>query len=253
MESLLFTAGVATLALGGAMVVLASNVVRHNRRREAARVQLLSALAFPDGAPIDTSAPDASFAFDTFQTGEVPDNHSVATGSLFVEPAKSGASSRRAIVLAALGVVLTVLVGAYKWSAGTKTIASEPAASTTTSVVQTLPTTPPDLRVELLALDHRMTPGALLVTGRVRNPMQASALRDLVAVVHFVDGTGRVLMTVRAPVKGQMLNGGESADFSAAATNATNADRYRVEFYTGASDPIPLIDRRQTESAARSQ
>ena len=51
MESLLVAAGLASLALGSVMTFIAWRIVRVNRHRESARVQLLSQLAFPGGLP----------------------------------------------------------------------------------------------------------------------------------------------------------------------------------------------------------
>jgi hypothetical protein len=51
MESFLIAVGVTSFVLGAAMILFAWNVVRQNRRRETARLELLSGLAFPEGAP----------------------------------------------------------------------------------------------------------------------------------------------------------------------------------------------------------
>ena len=56
MDSLLITTGLTLFALGAAMTWFAWSIVRQNRRREAARVALLSDLAFPDGAPVVSPA-----------------------------------------------------------------------------------------------------------------------------------------------------------------------------------------------------
>src|SRR5262245_1562350 len=251
MESLLFATGLTSFVLGGAMTVFASRVVRQNRRREAARVQLLSALAFPDGMPDDRSGPDVAFHFDELEADEFRRDQPLAASSLFVEPEKSEASSRRALVLAALFLVMTAIVGAYRWFGGTTAASSESAVSAT--AVATSPVTSPDPRVELLVLEHRSTPAALLVTGRIRNTIHAAPLHDVVAMVHIVDRTGRILTTVRVPVTDAVLDAGESADFSAAVANAPNGDRYRVEFHAREGESIPQIDRRQTESGSRSE
>ena len=51
MEFFLIIAAAAAIALGAAMTWVAWRIISENRGREAARVQLLSNLAFPDGAP----------------------------------------------------------------------------------------------------------------------------------------------------------------------------------------------------------
>src|SRR3954468_14434228 len=51
MEPLVIAAGLTSLALGIAMTFIAWRIVRDNRERETARVQLLSELAFPPESP----------------------------------------------------------------------------------------------------------------------------------------------------------------------------------------------------------
>jgi hypothetical protein len=276
MDSVLFATGLISFALGAAMILFAWGVVRQNRRREAARMELLTGLAFPDGlpnAPADV-APDAGrfskggdsgvesprrtagiFAIDEFRADEFPSEQSVPPETLFSEPEKSGAASRRTIALAAVAVVMTIGIGTYRWFAGTTASAAPApaeAAAAATTVAVTPPEAPADPRVELLALNHSATPAAFLVTGRVRNPAGGAPLHDVVAVVHVLDRADRVLMTVRTPVKRGALNAGEWSDFSASASKATNVARYRVEFNARELQSIPQIDRRQTEPGSRS-
>jgi hypothetical protein len=261
MDSVLFATGLISFALGAAMILFAWGVVRQNRRREAARMELLTGLAFPDGvpnAPADV-APDAGrtagiFAIDEFRADEFASEQSLPAETLFGEPEKSGAASRRTIALAAVAVVMTIGIGTYRWFAGTPASAAPaPAeAAPATTVAVTPPEAPADPRVELLALNHSATPAAFLVTGRVRNPAGGAPLHDVVAVVHVLDRADRVLMTVRTPVKRGALNAGEWSDFSASASKATNVARYRVEFNARERQSIPQIDRRQTEPGSRS-
>ena len=269
MDSLLFAAGLTSFGLGAAMTVFAWNIVRQNRRREVARTALLSGLAFPDGVPdagpppsVDEVVvemprrPSGIFAVDDFRGDEFRSEQSLPSEALFSEPEKSGAASRRTVALAAVAVVMTIGIGTYRWFAGTTaTAAAEPAppASATTVAVTTPVEVPADPRVELLALNHSVTPAAFLVTGRVRNPTGGAPLHDVVAVVHVRDRAGRVLMTVRAPVRRAVLNGGEWADFSASASKATNVARYRVEFSARERESIPQIDLRQTGTASPSE
>ena len=251
MDSLLFAGGLTTFGLGAAMTVFAWTVMRRNRRRETARAALLSGLAFPGGMPVDAvddALPDTGgmFSADQFRRGPSLDSGtSLDLGTLFSEPEKSGAASRRTMALAAVGLLMTTVAGTYWWFASSSTSAtSEPAplASTTTVAVTPPPAAP--ARIELLALNHAATRAAFVVTGRIRNPVDATPLHDVVAVVYLVDGAGRVLMTVRAPLKRPVLNGGESSEFAAPASRATNVARYRVEFHAKERESLPQIDLR---------
>jgi hypothetical protein len=257
MDSLMFATGLTTLALGGAMTLMAWRVVLQNRRQAAARVELLSALAFPDAARSDTSGSDASFHNHEFEVDEFQREQPIATNALFAEPAISGAASRRTIALAAVGLVMVLLVGAYKWFAGpTASVPSTATAATTSTVAPpraaAAATATADPRVELMALEHTVTTDELLVTGRVRNPAGGTPLHDVVAVVTIKDGAGRALTSARASVTPAVLNAGESSDFAVAAARAANAGGYSVSFDSRERHTIPHIDRRRAASSSPS-
>ena len=245
MDSLFFASGLTSLGLGAAMTVFALTIVRQNRRREAARVVLLSGLAFPANVPADVAADDnRPFLADEFRR-----EPAIADEPLFQEPQPSGAASRRTMVVGSVFLIVMTGVGSYKWFAGANTRATPAArsvASATTVAVTQSAEAAADPRVELLALDHATTRTAFLVTGRVRNPVGSAPLHDAIAVVHLLDGAGRVLMTVRAPIKRNVLRAGDSSEFSAAAARATNVARYRVEFRGSDGQSVPQIDLRQT-------
>lgn len=253
MESLLFAAGMTTFASGAAMSLFAWNVIRQNRRREDARVTLLSGRAFPvevrPDAVTDAGLDDGRWLFPVDEFRSEPP---LATGTLFTEPEKSGAASRRTVALAGVCLVLAIVFGTYRWlthdNDGSGTAVSEPVASATMVSMTPPVKAPADPRVELLSLSHRATTSAFLVTGRIRNQAGGAPLQDVVAVVHLIDPAGRVFMTVRAPIKGAALNAGEGSDFSATAARTTNVARYRVEFQTKARDVIPHFDLRQQAS-----
>ena len=320
MDSLLITTGLTSLVLGAAMTWFAWSIVRQNRRREAARVALLSGLAFPDGAPVvspaapgeshraaavrgasetenDTGSlfpqyfgarkktPGVVFHADELRPGlpaadvdliasrafasdEFPSEsatpieqstpiewtsaieRATTTETLFREPEKSGAASRRTIALAGVCVVLAIAVGTYKV---VSTTVAPPAAGAATAPAPAPPATVPEARVELLALDHASTPAGLVVTGRLRNPADAASLHDVVAVVDVLDQTGRVLTTARASIGRANLNAGESSDFTVATAKTADVARYRVVFHARERQSIPQIDRRPATPTSQSE
>ena len=259
MDSLLITTGLTSFVLGAAMTWFAWSIVRQNRRREAARVALLSGLAFPDGAPVVSPAADVDLiAFRALASDEFPSEsatpieqatidrtsaieRATTIEMLFREPEKSGAASRRTIALAGVCVVMGIAVGTYK--VVSTTVAPPPAAAAT-APAPAPPATAPEARVELLALDHASTPAGLVVTGRLRNPADAASLHDVVAVVDVLDQTGRVLTTARASIGRANLNAGESSDFTVATAKTADVARYRVVFHARERKSVPQIDRR---------
>lgn len=291
MDSLLITTGLTLFALGAAMTWFAWSIVRQNRRREAARVVLLSGLAFPDGAPVVSPAARGEshraaadrgasvFHVDEFRHGlpaadvdlmasraftsdEFPSEsaapiermnaieRATTIETLFREPEKSGAASRRTIALAGVCIVLGIAVGTYK--VVSTAVASAPAAAAPAPAAAP-PATAPEARVELLALDHASTPAGLVVTGRLRNPADAASLHDVVAVVDVLDQTGRVLTTARASIGRANLNAGESSDFTVATAKTADVARYRVVFHARERKSVPQIDRRPATPTSQSE
>jgi hypothetical protein len=236
MEIFLIVAAAASLALGGAMTWVAWRIISENRGRESARVQLLSNLAFPDGPP----PPEPSW--DEFVSEDAaPSAATSAAPALFDEPVRSAPGSRRAVALAAVGVVMLAAVSTYAWFHGDSAAAPEarsaPAAAS--------PSAAHAAHVDLLALDHRLTRRfEFVVNGRVRNPAGGESLRDLIAVVEVFDRSDRVIATVSAPVESSVLRAGESASFSVEASQVPGIARYRIEFRVNGRDAVPHVDLR---------
>ena len=270
MDSLLITIGLTSFAVAAAMTWFAGNIVRQNRRREAARVTLLSGLAFPDAAPVDSPASDVdliasrALATDEFLSESESEiatpierttaiERATTIETLFLEPEKSGAGSRRLIALAAVCGVLTIAVGTYKVFSGDGAPPASAAVTVPVPAPAAPPVTAPEARVELLALDHASTPAGLVVTGRLRNPADGRSLHDVVAVVDVLDRTGRVLTTARASIGRATLNAGESSDFTVATAKTRDVARYRVVFHARERESVPQIDRRPSTPTSQSE
>jgi len=267
MEPLVIAAGLTSLALGIAMTFIAWRIVRDNRERETARVQLLSELAFPpapESPPLDRHAAasdeaaasdlEERFDMDAFLsetelravTHRVPppiengaDTPSAQQTTLFEAPPASGAPSRRRIAFAAVALVVMLAVATYAWVYGETASAARQEAATSV----TLPATS-EPQLELLTLRHSLTPEAFVVTGRVRNQASAAPLGDLVAVVNVFDRTDRLINTTRAFIEDSALAPGESSSFTVSVPGVPDVRRYRVEFRVNGKDPIPHIDLR---------
>ncbi len=254
MESFLVAGSLTSLALGAAMAAFAWNVIRANQRREAARVELLTSRAFPDDvAPPASTTRTAieSFGTDEFlsedatdvnrlfsQPEEVSSEQATPVETLFSEPEPSGATARRRNSFAAVAVVVTIVISMYAWLHSVSAPSQPPA-------VAAAPSTPRELRVELLALEHaRTSPSTFVVRGRLRNPGDVGPLRDLVAVVEVFDAAGRVLATLRAPLDRTLLDAGESSAFSVTTPDGSDVAKYRVEFQVNGREQIPHVDLR---------
>jgi hypothetical protein len=245
MEFLLIAAAVGSFALGGAMTWFAWGVIRTNRSREAARVQLLSSLAFPQGPPV---AAHLSVA-DELGTDEFGSEDAAPSARLFTESPGSGAVPRRAIALAAVGIVMLAAVTIFTWmhSATSADPVAQPVAGAAPGGAAR------ELPLELLTLHHSATSAGFVVNGKLRNPARGETLHDVVAVVDVFDPGGRVVTTARVPIGSSELGAGESATFSVALPGASSISRYRVEFQINGRDPIPHVDLRAVAANTKSE
>lgn len=253
MDTFLVAGSLISLALGAAMALFAWSVIRANQRREAARVQLLSSLAFPDEVPLPATAPVLTrvaaidtagadeFLSEEDEESEEQEEDALSTttaDTLFSEPPKSSAAARRRTSFAAVAVAVTMVISMYAWVNSV----SAPAESTAVTVE---PSAPRPTRVELLALTHdRKSASTFVVSGRLRNPGDGEPVRDLVAVVEVFDAAGRVLATVRAPLDLPALDPGASSLFSVTAQGVNDVAKYRVEFHGNGDQPIAHVDLR---------
>jgi len=245
MEFLLIAAAVASFVLGGAMTWFAWGVIRENRSREAARVQLLSNLAFPQGPPVAAQLTIT----DELGSGEFESEAPGMAEGLFGRPPAPGAASRRTVALAVVGLAMMAAVSAFAWMHG----ASAADSSAPTAAEPRSAAVRHDFPLELLTLYHSVTSAGFVVSGRLRNPVRGAALRDVVAVVDVYDPDGRVVTTARVPIGSSELGAGESATFSVALPGAPNIARYRVEFQVNGHDPIPHVDLRAAATSPKSE
>jgi hypothetical protein len=235
MEFFLIAAATLALALGGVMTWVAWRIIAENRGREAARVQLLSNLAFPQGPPVAAQLTVADEAgTDAFYSEEA-----ASAAPLFRESAASGVTPRRTVALAAVGILMMLAVATFAWIHG-----AAPADPPARTSADPAPPARHDQPLELLTLHHSATSAGFVVSGRLRNPVRGEPLRDVVAVVDVFDPDGRVMTSTRVPIGTAALGAGESATFSVALPGAPNIARYRVEFQINGGDPIPHVDLR---------
>ena len=174
MDSLLVTTGLTSFGLGAAMTLFAWSIVRQNRRREAARVALLSGLAFPDGAPAVSPAADVDLiASRAFASDEFPSESAtpIAQGSAIDRTSAnerattsrcSSASRRNQAQRRGARSPLPRCASSWRLSSertgGSITVAPGGARPPRRGTTAAPTATAPEPRVELLALDHARRP-----------------------------------------------------------------------------------------------
>jgi hypothetical protein len=97
--------------------------------------------------------------------------------------------------------------------------------------------------LELLLLDHISNGSHLAIRGIVQSPVNASTMRDIVAVAYLFDRNGGHLGVARAPVVETVLEPGAASRFEIPVPDAQDVGRYRVTFQIGLT-PVPHVDRR---------
>lgn len=260
MDTVLVIVTGVSLTLAGVMALLLFRVVREERLRSGARVQLLEELA-AGGAPMPAevatlqetqvpsflqstktvSAPRSEPAAKTRRAvvdlplREEPTAHIEVDGvhELFQEDYERSPWPRRFAVIGSLAAVLTLAV--FGWSqmrggGGTTGTPSAVAAA--------------ELPLELLSLRHSREGNTLTVTGLVQNPKGAGALSNVQATL-FVFGPGGTFITSgRAPLDFTSLTPGDESPFVIRVPVSSDVARYRVGFRGPDDRVVAHVDRR---------
>ena len=225
------------IAVAAALSVGLWALVRERRAREAARVQLLQELAFP--GPLAQPAPLSSAgAWDI----EFESERETADGAMFSHEVAPGVPSRRWLAIVGVSLLVAATVGVYAFGHRSRpaSLSSAPAEKSPAQAATGVSRGP----IELVALQHEMRAGRLVVTGALRNPADAAPLTNVEAVVDLFDRSDHVLATERTRIDRDLLAPGASATFSVAMPNVAGTARYRVEFRLGGRDALPHVDRR---------
>jgi hypothetical protein len=229
MEITLIVVTLLSLAIAGAMSIVAWRVAAEERRRSEARVAALA-------ADIRSSDVDIDLPLET-AVAEVP-----TSGNMFTYIQPVTALPRLATVILAgvlvvgAGAALLVALGR---SGDVATNAVAKPVATAESQAAAPPTTAKAL--ELVALGHERDRDRLTVRGIIRNPVGGSPVNQLTAVVLVFDRAGGFLTTGRALVQMPSLGPGGESTFLVTIPGAADVGRYRVSFRSE-DRVIPHVD-----------
>lgn len=247
MHVLLWIAALSLFGTAAALAVIAWRTARGARVRDAARVELLRALAFPEASAAAASGPSISNWTPEFLS-ESEEEAAAALDTFEPAPAIFGERNHVATVprwwisLFAVGAAIVVVVLLSARLAVGPDVASKPGAT----VVQDKP-------IELVALQSRFeTATGFDVNGVVRNPAEGRELFQLMAVVELLSADGRVLTSSTTPLERSGLEAGQTSAFSIVFQRVTGTiASYRVGFRSASGDTIPHVDRRVPERVAK--
>ena len=237
-----------SLGIAALLGLLLTRLMREDRRRENARVALLTELSVerrPAPQPVaeglrPAAVPPADRLADLeLRPGAaaVPD----AAGGLFQPAAEPPAWPRRLAVMAAMAVM--VALGALAWRALPDRPAPAVAAATPAEA------TP----LDLLSLRHDHDGGVFIVTGLMQNPRGGAALTGVEATVLAFGDDGAMLASGRAPLDFTVVTPGDESPFVIRVPVERTVARYRVGFRTADGRVLAHVDRRQPDSTARKQ
>jgi hypothetical protein len=272
------------LVLALAMVAITARVLRDERRRSDARVAALAAAAEEPAAdrrtgfPVESTggiAPRATYVGDLAparrprspwvtreepgvppQAGAAQAAHrasaaddfelypsapatGVEVGSTGMFAASQASSGRSRLMPIAAAAILIAGAGAgfAFWS-------SSRAASVDARAGAAATTAP----LELVALKHRRDGERLAISGIIKNPSGAPAVRNVTAVVFLFDESGSFLSSGRAPIDFTTLAPGDESPFVVVVSEPGAVARYRVSFRSD-EHVVPHIDRREPGGA----
>ena len=270
MDTLLISITGVSLALAAGMGVFLLRMVREERRRSDARVELLEALASGDArhesvpatyarvgsAPLpepevpsflrsthaNVSSPSESPAKPSRSVADLPLHDEPASPAvevdgvheLFHDEHEPSAWPRRLGVIASLAAVLALAV--FGWSQIRQT-ADAPAEQIATPVAAEFP-------LELLSLRHSREGNTLTVTGLVQNPKGAAPLSNVEATLFVFGHGGTFLTSGRVPLDYTSLTPGDESPFVIRVPVSGDVARYRVGFRGPGDRVVAHVDRR---------
>ena len=236
MDTLLLTVTVAALAIAAALGVLLVRMLREERRRANARVELLM-----DLAASNERQPQRTARFSDLDLHPASSSPVVGpvVGDLFHEREEQPAWPRRLAIAGALAVIVGGSLLA--WSA------LDRRAPVNSSVNASSSARPP---LELLSLAHKQEGDTLVISGLAQNPRDAAVLSGAQATVLVFGADGAMIASGRAPLDFATLGPGDESPFVIRVA-ATRAARYRIGFRGAHDEMIAHVDRRNPDTFAR--
>jgi hypothetical protein len=241
MNTLLLVITAVSLVVAGVSATVAFRVTRADRRRRQDRVAALAAAAgVADAAwvPNDPASAPATTAADAPLSTALDPEVVVAADRFLVADASGSGSATRQYWLMGVATFATALLVTV--AAASFVSVRHPRTTEVTDGVAPL---------ELVALAHGRTGGALTVSGLVRNPAAGARVDRLEAEVRVFDPAGILIATRAAQVDYVELAPGQESPFAVALGEATTAARYRVSFRASGT-MRPHVDHRTNAPAS---
>jgi hypothetical protein len=238
------------MTMAAALSGIVWRMLRNERQRSEARVTVLSALAErPSKA---TGTLERRPAVIDLPIRQLP----VTTAApLFAEPAASSPWAQRLAVMAALGLILASAILFALTASNRKAIArSAPSVNAPAAGGRAAGFSDAQAAagLELLSLRDSREPGALMITGLVRNPRTGVALSRVTVTAYAFDDKGAFLASGRALIDVTSLAPGDESPFVVSVPVTESVARYRIGFRSDDGRVISHIDKRQQQGPVAS-
>ena len=244
MNSYLLALTVISVVITAGFAIVLSRMVREERRRSDARVQLLNGLASRQAAgPART--PVAVGDFEMRPAARIS-----TVQDLFHEREVASAWPHRFAVIGALAVLLTITVWGLSQLGGNRSAQEVSAPAAAPAAAPGNADAPP---LELLSMRHVNEDGTLTISGAVRNPRSGKLLKGVNATVLVFGPGGSFVTNMRAPLDFTTLAPGEESPFVIRVPLTSAIERYRIGFRTEDGRVLSHVDRRSPDSIAQKQ
>ena len=227
MDLVLLTITAISLFLTLAMGLIVFKLLREERQRSDARVELLTAAVEDRPSPVGRRR-------DVSPAAEVPLSTSMTSGDLFAVPEVESRWRQRVGVASALALTITLAIYGLTW------LTSSPAVKEAAQAP-----------LELVALQHALADGTLTISGTVTNPAGGATIAQPSVVASLFGPDGSLLASQRAALDYGTLAPGDESAFEIKIPVTGTVSRYRVGFRRPDDSVIAHVDRRTGGSAAQ--
>lgn len=224
MDTMMWAAVIAVLALAIGMALFALRLLRSDRERTEARAAMLRQLAFEPEPVLNEKA---------FQTPTFASIEPVFGATVDRTPPGSRRLMAVGVVVVFMAIGAASVYGLYKPSSNEQP--DNPGRTERVDGAQPL---------ELISLSHRTDAEDFVVAGLVQNPADGHAASSVMAVVYVFNSRGEYFASGKAALEFGPLAPGAESPFTVRLPKTPGVTRFRVGFRAQDGSVVAHVDRR---------
>ena len=255
MDTILIVVTALALTMAAAMAVVVATMLRHERARSEARVEVLNALAaepvraseapLPASRMVSPSVVREERAARPMDDLEIRPSLAVrGVSNLFAEPERSSPWINRLVAVGCIAAIL-LAIGLAASTVRSRTPSSSPDTTAPSALNSNA------VPLALVSLGHTQEPDRIVITGVVQNPRTAAPVSHVEATVFVFGPDGAFLSSSRSPLDFTTLTPGAESKFVVSVPVAGQVSRYRVGFRTEDGHVLPHVDQRGPDALAQ--